>query len=190
MQDIETPQPVLAKGLSSMQFSEEEIKKILRAISVELQETGIEDFKDKVYEYDEMGLLTESEFERCVIGLKVQLTNSEVTSLVNKYYDILNKKVHVKQLLEDLEKYAVPGILEPPKMSKSKSSIMTKVAKYVAKQKRDNSVIDEMFMMDKYSEGTLTPEQIKTAFHNGGIKLSISQVDELLLEIRADRNKR
>lgn len=189
MKSVEQPQLKMTKGISSMPFSEEEIKKILRVIAVEIDAQNI-DFEGKIYDYDDDGLLTEAEFETVMKSLKLNLNTQDVTSLVNKYYNTIDKKVYAGQLVKDLEKYSVPGSRTNLGMKKSHSTIMVKVSKYITKNKAENKVVDEMFMMDKYSEGALKEDEIKTAFTNADIKLSTKQVQDLLAELRADKNNK
>lgn len=190
MKDLEGPaKPSLGKNFSSMQFSEEEIKKILRALAVELDAAKV-DLKTKFYKYDDKGLLTEQEFENCMRDLKINLTKKDVETLVNKYYNHIDKMVYAKQILDDLERYKVPNFESDKKMTKSYSTIVNKVSKYITRKNLENKVIDEMFMMDKFSEGALTFDEIKKSLHNAKVELSTTQVQDLLSEFRTDSNKK
>lgn len=190
MKDLEEPaKPSLNKNFSAMQFSEEEIKKILRALAVELEAAKV-DLKERFYKYDDKGLLTEHEFENCMRDLKINLTKKDVEALVNKYYNHIDKMVYAKQILEDLERYKVPNFESDKKMTKSYSTTVNRVSKYITRKKLENRVIDEMFMMDKYSEGALSFDEIKKSLHNAKVELNSTQVQDLLSEFRTDRNKK
>ena len=177
--------PDLNKNFSSMAVSDEEVSRILKILSIEVEESKI-DFHDKIYSYNRDGLLTESQFTNVVKDLRINLSSSEVLVLTSKYYNSVDKKIYAMQLLEDLKKYKTPKDSSSKKVGKGSSKIIDKVSRHIIKNKQENKVIDEMYLMDRDSNGKLNFNEIKDAFHNAGVKLSTEQIKGVLEEKKQD----
>lgn len=176
--------PKLNKNISSMPISDDEISKILKTLSFELEESKL-DFKDIIYRYNRSGVLTEAEFQSAIKDLRINLSSSEVTVLVAKYYNTIDKMVYANQLIEDLRKHS-SQIDSTGKKSNKSSKTIDKVTRHIRKNKLENKVIDEIYIADRDGSGKLDFGQIKDAFHRAGVKLSSDQIKGVLEEKRSD----
>jgi hypothetical protein len=98
--------------------------------------------------------------------------------------------VYAKQLLEDLREYSGSGKNSGRNVGPVKSASISKVAKYIERKKKVNTVVDNMFMMDSDTSGSLVFDDIKSAFKNSDIQLSPSQVMDILVDIKIDSYKK
>jgi Ca2+-binding EF-hand superfamily protein len=178
----------MTKNISSIEVSKERLAEVLKLLSVELDQANI-NLEDKIYTYDKNGILTEKEFEELLRGARLNLTSKDVSTLVNKYYNTIDKMVYAKQLLSDLKEYAQDD-RSSQRSSKRKAASIKSVAKFINKNNKEKNVVDEMLMTDKNYEGYLSLEDIKKSFHNAGVKLSGSQVTDILAKVKKDRDKK
>lgn len=176
--------PKLNKNISSMPISDDEISRILKNINLELEESKY-DIKEVIFSYNRSGVLTEDQFQNAVKDLKINLSSSEVLALVAKYYNTVNKMVYADQLVEDLKKQKIQAESTGKKSNKSSKTI-DKVSRHITKNKLENKVIDELYMMDRDGSGKLDFGEIKDAFHKAGIKLSTDQIKGVLEDKKKD----
>lgn len=191
MKDMEdTPPPKLVKHASSFQVSEAEISKILRALGIELENKKV-DLKRKIKDVSPDGKLTESEFEKAIEDLRLNLTVKDVTALTQKYYSTVHKLIYTDELLKDLDKYTeIAREGSSKKVIGRESTKMEKISRRIKHNGDDDKVIKEMFNMDKYYDGVLYIKDIDDAFRRAGVKLTKDDVNDLLLEIKEDRKGR
>ena len=135
----------LKKDRGNMEFSEGEVRTILKRINKNCEENKI-NLSVRVQKYDNYEHLTEKDFNSCFGIRDLDLTQSELKALFNKYFNTLDEKVYVDQLLKDMHNQSTTLIGKDLniKPGKGKSNnILKKLANKIKKERKEDRIIDE-----------------------------------------------
>jgi hypothetical protein len=180
MKSKEATIPKVTRHQSDMNFTADEVNTILMHISTQIDVNNI-NLSERVRRYDNYERLSENDFKTCFDFRGLNLNKPEITILFNKYFNTLDDRVYVDQLLIDLGKFSSGSKANPGKNKiDEKKALVVKIARFVQKNKKEVRLVDEIFMTDRYNDGFLSEKKIMDAFHNSDVKLSSNQLYDLL----------
>ena len=138
--------------------------------------------------------LMEKEFRDVIYNFRLEIDNRDLTKLIDRYINTVTSTIDTEAMLEQMQdghdshrsRYSsskkITGV--------SDNVIVSKVARKLDQKGLSRKVIMNFEKLDEKKTQYLSFEDIKYAFHRSDFKLSSEQIQEMLTDIKQDRERK
>ena len=134
--------------------------------------------------------MTEKEFKDTIRDWNLKVEDNDVQKLVDRFINSVGFTIDTNILLEHMYDDTAKREVSAAKAMKKvvESTIIDKISKKLHQKKLSRKVIDSLKDLDKDHNRYLSATDIKQGFHNANFKLSTAQVDEMLANIKTNKD--